>query len=329
MITDVKSLVDGVLSGEPRSLARAISVIENHMPGWEQCLEQMYLHSGRAEILGFTGAPGVGKSTLVNAVMEQLLNMGKKVAVLAIDPSSPFSGGALLGDRIRMSKSMLQKNAFIRSMSTRGAMGGIAASTWDVSYVLDAAGYDVIIIETVGVGQVEVDVMRGVDVCVVVLVPGMGDSIQALKAGIIEIADVFVINKADRDGANALERELNMVLSLADSMPKVEIVKTCATSGQGVADLLRAKDEFRKAAASLGLKQKKRKDFARSVLFQQMSSLILAEIMAIDANDVQIEAGVERIVNERVAPLIVARDLVARYKALCGSSLYNLQKGFL
>jgi len=199
--------------------------------------------SGRAHIIGVTGAPGAGKSTLVDHIAMEYRRAGASVAILAVDPSSPFSGGAILGDRIRMNRAAEDPEIFIRSMATRGSLGGLAKATLESLHVLDCAGFDVILLETVGVGQAEVDVVRSADTCVVVLVPGMGDSVQIIKAGLMEIADVFVINKADRDGALTLEKDLLTLLSLVELTPeawKPKVVKTIATEGKGTEAVVEA-----------------------------------------------------------------------------------------
>src|SRR5436189_4861067 len=210
-------------------------------------MKQVFRRTGRALIVGITGAPGAGKSSLVDKLAAFYKNNGDRVGIICVDPSSPFSGGAILGDRIRMATLGLDKNVFIRSMATRGNLGGLARSTVEAVAILDAAGYDKIIVETVGVGQDEIEIAKTADVCVVVLVPGMGDDVQTMKAGIMEIADVLVINKADRDGVLRTEKELQALLSLAmrDDEWQPPIVKTVAIENKGLRDLGRAIDEAR------------------------------------------------------------------------------------
>ena len=239
-------LIDQIRSGDTRALARAISVVENHAPGWSDLLKALFPHSGKARIIGLTGSPGAGKSTLVDQ-LARLYRAGEKeakrtIGIIAVDPTSPYTGGAILGDRIRMQEHFSDPGIYIRSMATRGSLGGLARTTADVATVLDASGRDLVLIETVGVGQDEVDIVRLADVTVVILVPGMGDDVQTIKAGIMEIADIFVINKSDHEGAERVEREIRALQSLAirhDGWTP-PIVKTVASAGTGVKELAAA-----------------------------------------------------------------------------------------
>jgi LAO/AO transport system kinase len=236
---DIASSIESLRSGDVRALARAISVVENRAPGWSDLLKALFPHSGRARVIGLTGAPGAGKSTLVDQLARSYRKQNRSVGIIAVDPTSPYTGGAILGDRIRMQEHFADTGIYIRSMATRGSLGGLARATADVTTVLDASGRDVILIETVGVGQDEVDIVRLADITVVILVPGMGDDVQTIKAGIMEIADIFVINKSDRDGAERVEREIRALQSLAlrhDGWTP-PIVKTVASDGTGVGDL--------------------------------------------------------------------------------------------
>jgi LAO/AO transport system kinase len=239
---DLKKL----FSGDARSVARAITLVENGSGQAAELMKSVFPKTGRAQVIGVTGAPGAGKSSLVDKLAFYYRDAGHKVGIVCIDPSSPFSGGAILGDRIRMATLGLDKNVFIRSMATRGNLGGLSRSTVDAVSILDAAGYDKVIIETVGVGQDEVEIVKTADVSVVVLVPGMGDDIQAIKAGIMEIGDVFVINKADREGVLRTQKELEALLALAHrpDMWNPPIVRTIATERKGVEDLARAVDSY-------------------------------------------------------------------------------------
>src|SRR5690606_23380669 len=235
-------IIEKVLAGETRFVARAITMVENGSPDAAELMKAVYPKTGRARIIGITGSPGAGKSSLVDKLAAFYKAKGEKVGIICIDPSSPFSGGAILGDRIRMGALGLDQNVFIRSMATRGNLGGLSRATVDAVSILDAAGFDKVIVETVGVGQDEVEIVKAADISVVVLVPGMGDDIQAIKAGIMEIGDVFVINKADRDGVLRTQKELELLLSLAHrpDMWNPPIVKTVATENKGIEDLSKA-----------------------------------------------------------------------------------------
>jgi len=236
---DTQSQISRLRSGEPLALARAISAVENRAPGWSELLKALFPHTGKARIIGLTGAPGSGKSTLVDQLAKHYRKEKQKVGIIAVDPTSPYTGGAILGDRIRMQDHHADPGIYIRSMATRGSLGGLARATADVATVLDASGRDRILIETVGVGQDEVDIVRLADVTVVILVPGMGDDVQTIKAGIMEIADIFVINKSDRDGAERVEREIRALQSLATRNDgwTPPVVKTVATEGTGTQEL--------------------------------------------------------------------------------------------
>ncbi|HJT69684.1 MAG TPA: methylmalonyl Co-A mutase-associated GTPase MeaB, partial [Terriglobales bacterium] len=234
--------------------------VENHAPGWIDLLKQLFSHTGKALTIGLTGAPGAGKSTLVDQLAKQYRAQSKTVGIIAVDPSSPYTGGAILGDRIRMQQHFSDPGIYIRSMATRGSLGGLARTTADVASVLDAAGRDLILIETVGVGQDEIDIVRLADVTVVILVPGMGDDVQTIKAGIMEIADVFVINKVDREGAERVEREIRAMQSLAVRSDEwtPPIVKTVATENQGTMELADAVAAYESHLQKRGLLAQRR-----------------------------------------------------------------------
>ena len=239
---DLHPWIERLRSGDPRALARAISAVENRRPEASSLLKASFPYSGKARIYGLTGAPGAGKSTLVDQLARHYRRAGKTLGVIAVDPTSPYTGGAILGDRIRMQEHHADAGIYIRSMATRGSLGGLARTTADVATVLDASGRNLILIETVGVGQDEVDIVRVADVTVVILVPGMGDDVQTIKAGIMEIADVFVINKSDREGADRVEREIRALQSLATRSDgwTPPVVKTVATTGAGIEGLVAA-----------------------------------------------------------------------------------------
>jgi LAO/AO transport system kinase len=231
--------IDRLRSGDARALARTISTVENRAAGWSELLKAIFPHTGKARVIGLTGPPGAGKSTLVDQLAKHYRKENQTVGIIAVDPTSPYTGGAILGDRIRMQDHYGDPGIFIRSMATRGSLGGLARATADAATVLDASGRDLVMIETVGVGQDEVDIVRLADVTIVILVPGMGDDVQTIKAGIMEIADIFVINKSDREGAERVEREIRAMQSLATRGDQwtPPIVKTVASEGAGVKEL--------------------------------------------------------------------------------------------
>ena len=246
MTFNLQSWIGQLLAGNPRALARAISTVENHSPGWSNLLKALFPHTGKARIVGLTGAPGAGKSTLVDQLAKFYRKENRTVGIIAVDPTSPYTGGAILGDRIRMQEHFSDPGIYIRSMATRGSLGGLARTTSDVASVLDASGRNVVLIETVGVGQDEVDIVHLADITVVILVPGMGDDVQTIKAGIMEIADIFVVNKSDHDGADRVEREIRTLQSLAARGDRwvPPIVKTVASEGKGIEQLADAIRQF-------------------------------------------------------------------------------------
>jgi LAO/AO transport system kinase len=267
------TLSERVLAGDPRAVARAISLIEDESAAGAELVRRIFPSTGKAYLIGVTGPPGAGKSTLVDRMTTEIRKTGQTVGVVAVDPTSPYTGGAILGDRVRMQAHAGDSGVFIRSMATRGHLGGLARETGEAAMVLDAAGKDVVIIETVGVGQDEVDIVRTADVSIVTIVPGTGDEVQALKAGIMEIADIFVVNKADRDGADRTVNSIEAMLTLhtfADGEWRPPIMKTEATTGRGVAELLATIEKFRAhTAAEQGNRRRARAEWRLRELLGQ------------------------------------------------------------
>ncbi len=313
-----RSLSARVLSGDIAAIARLATNIENDTDVGREGLRKLYSHTGNAHIVGITGPPGAGKSTIVNALIREYRRTGKKVAVVAVDPSSPFSGGAALGDRIRMLDQWNDENVFIRSMASRGLHGGLAPATAGVIHLLDAAKFDPIIVETVGVGQEEVDILRFAHTVVVVQVPGMGDDVQALKAGLLEIADLFVVNKADRDGAEDVTRILRALPSYqtldSPRAPSREILKTVATTGEGIEGLAKAiGDHYAALAGSGGLGERQRRIATAEVLelVKRELSHQLRRIESSSDSDQVISDVTER----RTAPADAATQLLNAWRA--------------
>lgn len=275
----MRTIVERLLSGDRRALARMVTLIENGAPVARECLAELHQYTGRAHIVGVTGSPGAGKSTLVTRMVRELRNRDKKVGVVAVDPTSPFTGGAILGDRIRMMELAGDPHVFIRSMASRGNLGGLSASTRDVVRAIDAAGYDLVIIETVGTGQAEVEVMRTAQTVLVVVAPGMGDDIQAIKAGILEIADIFVVSKMDKPGSDQTVAELAMLLSLDPARRKnpwrIPIVKTSALKSEGIDQLVDALDQHRRYLIESGMLAQRAQRQIRS----ELQALVLQSVM--------------------------------------------------
>ncbi len=276
---NIEPWVAEIRRADARALARAISAVENRAPGARELLSALFPFTGKARLIGLTGAPGAGKSTLVDQLARHYRRENRTAGIIAVDPTSPYTGGAILGDRIRMQEHFSDPGIYIRSMATRGSLGGLAQATADVATVLDASGRDVILIETVGVGQDEVDIVRLADITVVILVPGMGDDVQSIKAGIMEIADIFVINKSDREGAERVEREIRALQSLATRNDgwTPPIVKTVASEGIGVKELAVAMGNFEGFLHKENLLLKRKAQHWQERLLQMLRDSLLEE----------------------------------------------------
>lgn len=307
-----KSLSERVSNGEPAAVARAISKIEDGSDGAAALMKEIYQLSRGALVIGITGAPGAGKSSLVDKLALLYRQRGERVGIVAVDPSSPFSGGAILGDRIRMQALGLDEGVFIRSMATRGNLGGLARATVDAVAILDAAGYAKVIVETVGVGQDEVEIVKAADVSIVVLVPGMGDDIQAIKAGIMEIGDIFVINKADRDGVYATEKELEALLSLTSRNDgwHPPIVKTVATENQGLEALSAAIDKFRQTQLSVSESSERRRAIARWRIVELLRERLLERVLASESSVAMLEQLADEVATRRRDPYSAVEELL-------------------
>ncbi len=316
----MQNIVERLLNGDRRALARMVTLIENEVPAARRYLAELHQHAGRAHIVGVTGAPGAGKSTLVTHIVRELRRRDAKVSVVAVDPTSPFTGGAILGDRIRMMELSYDPNVFIRSMASRGSLGGLSASTRDVVRAMDAAGYNPIIIETVGTGQAEVEVMRTAQTVMVVAAPGMGDEIQAIKAGILEIADIFVVSKADKPGADQTMAELAMLLSLDPmrrqhdkSKPywRIPVLKTAAIKDQGIIQVVDAMKEHYNYLVESGMLAHRAQRQIRS----EIEALILHSVVnALKAKTTEDEwqQMIEDVKDRKSDPYSVAAELEER-----------------
>ncbi|HOA76083.1 MAG TPA: methylmalonyl Co-A mutase-associated GTPase MeaB [Thermosynergistes sp.] len=303
----MENTIKKALKGDPRAIARLISLVESESTFAHEIMKAIYPHTGKAHLIGVTGAPGAGKSTLVDKIISRYKELGKSVGIIAVDPSSPFSGGAILGDRLRMQQHALDPSVFIRSMGTRGSLGGLSRAAYEAALILDACGKDIVIIETAGVGQTEIDIVRIADTVILLLVPGMGDDVQIMKAGIMEIADIFVVNKADREGADKIVAEVNLMLDIAGERSwRPPVLKAIAESGQGVDDIIRAVEEHRLylQKSEEGKKRRSsrirheveeilRRDIARIVEkeWEERSSNDLIEALASRRSDPYTEAG--------------------------------------
>jgi len=311
---DPETLIRRLRNGDHRALARVITTVENRSPGWSELLKALFPLTGRGLVLGITGAPGAGKSTLVDQLAKHYRHEGRKVGIIAVDPTSPYSGGAILGDRIRMQERFCDPGIYIRSMATRGSLGGLARSTADVATVLDASGHDLIMIETVGVGQDEIDVVRLADVTIVILVPGMGDDVQTIKAGIMEIADIFVVNKSDWEGAERVEREIRALQSLAVRSDRwtPSVIKTVASEGKGLADLVAAIAQYEAYLKQENLRlEHKRQNWQERLL--EMLRDALFETVHRQLGDGAIARYAAEVAEHKRDPYTLVEEIVGRF----------------
>jgi LAO/AO transport system kinase len=313
MADSIQTWAAKVLAGDRRAIARAISAVEaGDTPGTE-LLKKLFPATGKAEVIGVTGSPGAGKSTLVEKLAGEYRRAGARVGIIAVDPTSPFSGGALLGDRIRMQSLASDKEIYIRSMATRGQLGGLAPTTQDVVTILDAAGCEVVLIETVGVGQDEVEIARLADATALLLVPGMGDDVQTFKAGVMEIADLYVINKADLPGAERVEQEVAAMLSMASLTDgwRPPIVKTIATTGSGIAEVRQALEQFRSFQEQSARKEKRRRGYWRSRLLELLRRNLFETVARERLRDGSLEQFVDDLLQHRADPYSLVERIVA------------------
>jgi len=303
-----------ILAGDPRAISRAVTLIENRQPGADELLKALFPHTGRAFRIGVTGSPGTGKSTLVDRLAAHYRAAGNTVGIIAVDPSSPFTGGAILGDRIRMLRHAQDEGTFIRSMATRGYLGGLAQATGDVSLLLDAAGKDVILIETVGVGQGEIEVVRFADCTLVVLTPGMGDEMQSLKAGLMEIGDIFVINKSDRDGADQFEQQLLAVLSLVSDHEgwQPAMVRTIATQDQGTDRLVTQIARFRDYLHTDPERCSRERDYWREWLLRLLQTRIAEKAIAKGIGEAELDRLAADVAARKIDPYAAVNEILSR-----------------
>jgi GTPase len=304
--------IEKICTGDRRAMAQAISAVERKDPSSVPLLRGLFHKARKAYVMGITGAPGAGKSTLLEKVATEYRRRGKRVGIIAVDPTSPFSGGAILGDRIRMQALSTDEGTYIRSMATRGQLGGLAPAARDVALIMDAAGCDVVFVETVGVGQDEVEVAKLADATVVLLVPGMGDDVQAFKAGVMEIADLFVINKVDQQGAERVERELNVLLSVAPQPTAWQppVIKTAATTGEGIAELYYELEEFRTSTEHSSVGLNRRRENARLQLLELLRQTLFERVAQEQIDQKRMSEYVEAILARRRDPHSIVEEMM-------------------
>ncbi len=312
-MTNIEQLIDGVLKGDRRSIAKTITFIENTLPESQKAVSLLYPHTGKAHIVGITGPTGSGKSTLIQKLVEELRRKGKTVGVVAVDPSSPFTGGAFLGDRVRMQDLSTDEGVFIRSMATRGSVGALAKATKDAVKVLDASGKDVVVVETVGAGQSEVEIVKVAHTVVVVLAPGLGDEIQAIKAGIMEIGDIFVVNKADRENVNKAILDIETMLNMNPEREKWKppVVKTTAITGEGITELLDKIDQHRKYLEA-GAMDVRRRQRVETELVEAIKEKVAESIVEDLKQKGELNKLVQKILAKETDPYSAAAMLLAK-----------------
>jgi LAO/AO transport system kinase len=311
-------MLHDVLRGDFRAVARLITIVENESAEANSYLRALFPHTGRAFTVGVTGAPGSGKSTLVDRLAGAYRRRDNRVGIIAVDPTSPFSGGAILGDRIRMQSRSLDPGTFIRSMATRGSLGGLARATTDAVTVLDAAGFDIVLVETVGVGQDEVEVVRTAEAILVLLVPGMGDDIQAMKAGIMEIGDVFVINKSDHSGADRVEAEVNALIAMSNRSDgwKPSVVRTVASAGEGIDACVNAIEGFRQFQNASVVKRARQVHIQKERLLELVRSRVTRELLRDRQGVERLEQLAARVADRDVDPYSAADELLTLSRSL-------------
>jgi LAO/AO transport system kinase len=314
MPTTTENWAEQVRAGEVRAISRAVTAIENRAPEGEKLLRELFPHTGQAYRIGVTGAPGTGKSTLVDRLAAYYRGQKKTVGIIAVDPSSPFTGGAILGDRVRMQGHATDSGIFIRSMATRGSLGGLAQATSETALLLDAAGKEFILVETVGVGQGEIEIVRLADCTLVVLVPGMGDDVQNLKAGLMEIADIFVLNKCDREGADRFEEQLRAMLTIAPERGgwRPPVVRTIATENKGIAELAGEIERFRRHSVGAENRRAREIDLWKTRLIELLELRLMERVERAGINDATLAALAERISNRQIDPYAAVNEILAK-----------------